>query len=422
MEVFLNLERVSSQHNIKSLRRLFDSVESQVRGLRALGVSSESYGELLMSILLNNLPPEIRPIISRELLGVAWNLDNMMEVTETELSARQRAIASSPKSMGPGPSLPTAAAFMTPTHPSCVYRGQAHPSNHCSVASSAETRKQSLRRSGRCFVCLQRNHVSRNCPSSLRCKHCHGKHHDSICVCLHSQGTSGGSSSSASAHGDAATPVLYVNTQTPVLLQTVKIRVYDANGSHSTLGVRALLDGGSQRTYVTSRIQKMLSLPTSHTETVSIKTFGSKRGSRQSRSVHRLGIITRDGRPLVISALVVLHICDAIRFQPITTAKKRYPHLHQLDLADSAEVSDNLSVDLFLGSDYYWALVTGQVRRGADGPIAIETRLGWVLSGPVDGITCEQSITNFVSTYSFMVDTLSVPTNPDAELRRFWEL
>ena len=346
----------------------------------------------------------------------------MMAVIEAELSARERAIASSPKNTGSEPSLPTAAAFMTPTHPSCVYCGQAHPSNNCSVVSSAEARKQALKRSGRCFVCLRRNHVSRNCRSSLRCKHCHGKHHDSICTRLPLQGTSGGSNSPANAHSDAATPILYVNTQTPVLLQTAKVRVYDATGSRSTLEARAILDGGSQRTYVTSRIQKMLSLPTSHTGTVSIKTFGSKRGSRQSRSVVKLGICTRDGRPLVISALVVPHICDTIRFQPITTARKRYPHLFQLDLADSADISDDLSVDLLLGSDYYWTLATGRVRRGADGPIAIETRLGWVLSGPVDGITCEQSVTNFVSTYSFMVDTLSTPTDPDAELRRFWEL
>ena len=205
--------------------------------------------------------------------------------------------------------------------------------------------------------------MSRNCRSSLRCKHCHGKHHDSICVHLPSQGTAGGSSSPTNGHGDAASPVLYVSTQTPVLLQTAKVRMYAAARSRSTLEARAKLDDGSQRTYVTSRIQKMLSLPTSHTETVSIKTFGSKSGSRQSRSVVKLGIVTRDGRPLVISALVVPYICDAICFQPITTARKRYPHLCRLDLADSAEVNDDLSVDLLLGSDYYWTLVTGRVRR-----------------------------------------------------------
>ena len=69
----------------KSYRCLFDSVASQVRGLRALGVSSEPYGRLLTSILLNKLPPEIQLIISSELSGAAWNLDKMMEVTETKL-------------------------------------------------------------------------------------------------------------------------------------------------------------------------------------------------------------------------------------------------------------------------------------------------------------------------------------------------
>ena len=150
--------------------------------------------------------------------------------------------------------------------------------------------------------------MSRNCSLSLRCKHHHAKHHDSICVCLPLQGTSDGSSSPMNAHVDVATPVLYVNTQMPVLLQTAKVRVYDATGSHSILGARAILYGGGQRTSVTSQIQKMLSLPTSETKTVSIKTFHSKRGNRQSCSVVKLGIITRDGKPLVISALVVQHM------------------------------------------------------------------------------------------------------------------
>ena len=67
MDVLMNFEAVISQHNTRGLRRLFDSVEAQVRGLKALGISSESYGSLLSSILLNKLPPEIRLIVSRGL-------------------------------------------------------------------------------------------------------------------------------------------------------------------------------------------------------------------------------------------------------------------------------------------------------------------------------------------------------------------
>ena len=39
---------------------------------------------------------------------------------------------------------------------------------------------------------------------------------------------------------------------------------------------------------------------------------------------------------------------------------------------------------VLVGSDLYWRLVTGRVVHGENGPAAIETVFGWVLSGPVD--------------------------------------
>ena len=60
MDALLNLETVTSLHNIKGLRTLCDSIESHVRSLGSLGVSSASYGSLLSSILMNKLPHELR--------------------------------------------------------------------------------------------------------------------------------------------------------------------------------------------------------------------------------------------------------------------------------------------------------------------------------------------------------------------------
>ena len=40
---------------------------------------------------------------------------------------------------------------------------------------------------------------------------------------------------------------------------------------------------------------------------------------------------------------------------------------------------DNIDIDILVGSDQYWSLVSGRVVRGEHGPIAIETKLGWVL-------------------------------------------
>ena len=62
----------------------------------------------------------------------------------------------------------------------------------------------------------------------------------------------------------------------------------------------------------------------------------------------------------------------------------QYPCLRELELADNfAETSD--AIDLLVGSDYYWAFVTGEVIRTNGGPTAVSSKLGWLLSGPTDG-------------------------------------
>ena len=92
MDVLLNIDAVTSQHNLKGLRHLYDSVETQVRGLRALGVPSESYGSLLTSVLMNKLPQELRLIVSREITDGELNLDALMRVTEREIEEHVRPV------------------------------------------------------------------------------------------------------------------------------------------------------------------------------------------------------------------------------------------------------------------------------------------------------------------------------------------
>ena len=78
MEALLHVPSVPSHHDIKGLRRLHDSVEAHVRGLRALRVPAQSYGGLLTSVLINKLPPELRLIVTREMTGESWDLQRLM--------------------------------------------------------------------------------------------------------------------------------------------------------------------------------------------------------------------------------------------------------------------------------------------------------------------------------------------------------
>ena len=87
MESLLNAPGVSSQQDIKGLRRLHDCVEAHMRGLKALKVPAQSHGGLLMPVLVNKLPPELRLIITREMAEELWDLERLMKTFEREVDA-----------------------------------------------------------------------------------------------------------------------------------------------------------------------------------------------------------------------------------------------------------------------------------------------------------------------------------------------
>ena len=97
MDTLINLDAVASQNNIKALRQLYDSIEAQVRGLKALGIESDSYGSLLSSVLMNKLPPELHLIVSREVKDRQWELDELKRIIEGEIEARERASGTNAK-------------------------------------------------------------------------------------------------------------------------------------------------------------------------------------------------------------------------------------------------------------------------------------------------------------------------------------
>lgn len=74
-----------------------------------------------------------------------------------------------------------------------------------------------------------------------------------------------------------------------------------------------------------------------------------------------------------LSLYVVPTICEPVVSQPITAVIQQNPKLRELDLADFSHGSSSLQVDVLIGSDYYWELVTGGICRGEGGLIAIHT-------------------------------------------------
>ena len=95
MDGLLSLPTVNSHHDVKGLRRLYDAVESYVRGLRALGVPTEFYGGMLISIIMSKLPAEIFLIVSREITTDSWEISDVLTTIDREVTIREHAISSS---------------------------------------------------------------------------------------------------------------------------------------------------------------------------------------------------------------------------------------------------------------------------------------------------------------------------------------
>ena len=170
------------------------------------------------------------------------------------------------------------------------------------------------------------------------------------------------------------------------------------------------------------QVAKDLSLTSEDEKSLTIMTFGSKREQTRVCNLVRLGLTTKDEISKQLMLFTVPTICEPIAGQPISICCNDFDHLAGLDLADYSDGNESLEIDILIGSDQYWELVTGETRHGDSGPVAICTKLGWVLSGPTASTTTDDPAA-CLFTHSLRVDGMSRNLQQlDNRIKAFWEL
>ena len=76
MDVLVKLPRATSFKDIETLRKIYNSLETSVRNLTELNVDINSYGTLLITLILERIPSELKVIISRRFKDDVWDLFN----------------------------------------------------------------------------------------------------------------------------------------------------------------------------------------------------------------------------------------------------------------------------------------------------------------------------------------------------------
>ena len=131
--------------------------------------------------------------------------------------------------------------------------------------------------------------------------------------------------------------------------------------------------------------------------------------------VLNLGVVTKCESNLELHLLAAPTICEPLSQPPTIYAMQNFDHLAGLELADSSCDHDQLELNILIELDHYWKITTGEVVRGKSGPTAIGTSLGWMLSGPIDGMPMDDSSV-YLSVHTLQTDVQTITRSLDSQL------
>ncbi len=423
MQELLNLQSFANEKAV-NLRSIYDNILVHVRGLESLGVSSEKYGSLLIPVIMARMPAEVTLQVARKTSQDIWEIDEIMEIIRAEIEAREVIEKihvrnkTGDRMAKPAVSTPvgTTKAFVAASESvkrplKCFLCSKEHYASDCQEVMNIRKRIEILNAAKRCLCCLKTGHLAKNCQSNRKCRICKGKHHAIVCLKA--------SKDEERTETDSSVTASAMKGKSNVLLQTAQTYAFGEDRSQK-VPVNVLFDSGSQKTYVVERLRNLLKLKTEKVEKLNLNTFGTQNYVKKSCDRVVLNLELNDDY-VPITALCHPAICSPVSSRIEVT---QYPHLRGLDLANNVNCS-NQPIDILIGADFYHDIVLGDVIKGDIGPVAVNSKLGWLLSGPVtsnDNVSCDNVISNLVlDIFPSKEETTDKDTEITESLQKFWK-
>ncbi|XP_030762927.1 uncharacterized protein LOC115887597 [Sitophilus oryzae] len=178
------------------------------------------------------------------------------------------------------------------------------------------------------------------------------------------------------------------NQDTFVLLSTAFIEVLDKN--HKPIKCKAIPDNGSQSNFITRDLFQKLNLPF---QTIKMFVSGisenctniSKRTELKIKSIH-------GSFSLNIPALVINKITEKLPPFSLNASNLTLPA--NIQLADP-EFFKPAEIDILLGASVFYDLLNAsQIKLGKNNPVLQDTKLEWLVSGPINLLPSNPQHTN----------------------------
>jgi hypothetical protein len=369
---------------------LYDQLETQLRALESLGVTSDKYVAMLFPLVESALPEETLRAWERvRTVSVTANEERLKKLmsflraevdSETRIKLAKTGFGTDEKTETSKPrggrrydeDVPTAVDLYSGNGKrDCIFCDKNHESSECYSAAKMplEDKTKCVKDKKACYHCLRIGHFSKNCRGKPKCQLCEQFHFVVMCPDLPKH-------KKAPVETTDSTSNLANNTATGVLLQTLLVNL--KNGA-VTRSVRALIDTGSQHSYLTEKAAEVMGFSSCGEVKMAHSLFG---GQETRLKVHRVFEVTlagMDGKYHVKRRLMDQpKICGSVSSVP------EGPWLRELTDA-GIEVTDvdqnHRDIHLLIGADLAGELFTGKMYPTRSGPVAMETRLGWIVMG-----------------------------------------
>ncbi|XP_069139306.1 uncharacterized protein [Argopecten irradians] len=378
-------------------------MESYIRGLESLGQCEESFGSLLIPIIKNKLPPNVRQNITRDNGGDNWELKSLREAigkeicileageTEPEVIPTANFVTGTSDNKGTKGKTQGIPNTSANSRKPCLFCREMHSPNQCTNITDYKARIDIVKSKNVCFNCFGSHKVS-NCHSKFKCRKCGKRHHTSICNDQIPQSpnpkvyVSEGNKGTDKEEKTVALHSTTIISHSEVLLKTAIAPVW-SQFHHATANI--LLDEGAQNSFMTEDLAKELNIETTGTINMKIVAFGGSESQIRHLKTARIYIESVSGERIPIEVVILPKIAAPIEMKAQINAAK-LPYLRGLQLANLVTHHEKFNINLLIGADYYWSIVQHKVIRWS-GPTAVKSKLGYLLSGPI--ITHKNSTT-----------------------------
>ncbi|XP_022817401.1 uncharacterized protein LOC111350200 isoform X1 [Spodoptera litura] len=381
-----------------NIKTLLDTTSECLNSLKNLNVSTDSWDPLIIFLTVLKLDPETHrdweEFAYKDNLDELPNWEDLVKFLQTKFRTLELLAPPSREKLSRNKEC-TVHVSTTPaaTKPrTCLKCKDNHTLCHCKEFTAMEPaeRCEYVKTNQLCFNCLAPGHTAKKCRLNMSCRICHKRHHSLV----HQQAQSNISNQQDNmqakhhqieqnqqqeAYIPAELSSHFTASTSTALLATALVPVSDTSGRMTVL--RALVDQGSQATFISERAAQLLKLKRTPAQ-ATVKGVGSTTTAVKHAAQIELRSRHDDSFKLQVKVYIMAtRITTQLPSQTIPI--NNCSHLEGLKLADPSFNKPG-RVDLLLGVEVCAQILRSEFIKGPPGsPCAQNTSLGWIIFGNV---------------------------------------